>query len=260
MILLLLTVALACGCKKESENPVAPPAEGLADPAFRYISSNWLNQVFNLRMDDIWHYYGIRARGQNYYFFPKPTQAQTYFDRFNPQSDYFQAWFGAYTVEDSNNTTYALSNNTIDTRAIIQLSIADQKAWLISFAGLPQPTVSIDTSVALNVEQTHIDGRSGWRITGRIITNVDVGVNNPQFNYSTFLIVPSTAWQGLIGSYATIKLDVVSYVWYAPENRELNVIYYNGVDFNDLMGTHHRTLPQIATELDSMALSVTVRK
>ncbi len=260
MIILLSTLALISGCKKDDGNPVVSPTEGLADPAFRYVSTNWLNQVFTLNMDNIWQYYGIGARGQNYYFFPKPTQARIYSDRFNPESNYFQSWFGAYTIEDSNNTTYALSNNSINAQAILQLSIADQKAWLISFAGLPNPSVSIDTSVALNVSQVQIDGRSGWKITGRLNSNVDVGVNNPQSNYPSLLIIPSIAWEGFVGSYANVKLEVVSYVWYASENKELNVVYYNGVEFDDLSASHHRTLPQIFAELDSMALSVIVRK
>lgn len=260
LIILLSTLALNSSCKKGDENPIVPAAEGLADPAFRYVSANWLNQIFTLKMDNIWQYYGIAAKGQNYYFFPKPTQSRAYSDRFNPQSSYFQAWFGAYTIKDSNNTTYALSNNSINAQAILQLSIADQKAWLISYAGLSNPSVSIDTSVALNISQTQIDGRSGWKITGQLNSNIDVGVNNPQSNYSSELIIPSSAWQGLVGSYAVVKLDIVTYVWYAPENKELNVVYYNGVVFDDLSNFHHQTLPQISTELDSMALNVTVRK
>ena len=70
---------------------------------------------------------------------------------------------------------------------------------------------------------------------------------------------PSSAWQGIVASYAPVKLEVVSYVWYAPENKELNIVYYNGVMFDDSLGVHHRTLPQLSTELDSMALAVTVR-
>jgi len=260
LVILLSTFTLILGCKKDDGNPVAPPIEGLADPAFQHVSSSWLNQVFTMRMDNIWQYYGIAAKGQNYYFLPNPTQARTFSDRFNPQSNYFQSWFGAYTIEDSNNTTYAMSNNNINAQAILQLSIADQKAWLISFAGFSSPSVSIDTSVALNISQVQVDGCSGWKITGRLISNVDVGVNNPQSNRPALLVIPSIAWQGLVGSYAIVKLEVVTYVWYAPENKEMNVVYYNGVEFDDLSATHHRTLPLISAELDSMALNVTVHK
>ncbi|RPI00979.1 MAG: hypothetical protein EHM64_16410 [Ignavibacteriae bacterium] len=260
IIILLSTLALISGCKKDDGNPAAPAAEGLAEPAFRYVSANWFNQVFTLPMDNIWQYYGIAAKGQNYYFLSNPTQARTYSDRFNPQSNYFQSWFGAYTIEDANNTTYALSNNSINAQAILQLSIADQKAWLISFAGMSNPSVSIDTSVAVNVSQVQVDGRSGWKITGSLISNVDVGANNPQSNRPPLLLIPPSAWQGIVGSYAMVKLEVVSYVWYTPENKELNVVYYNGVEFDDLSAAHHRTLPLISAELDSMALHVTVRK
>ena len=235
-------------------------AEGLVDPSFNNVSTNWYNQVFNLRMDNIWQSQGINAKGQNYYFFARPTQSRTYSDRFNPESKYFQAWFGAYTIEDMNSTTYAISKNSVDAKAILKVAVADQIAWLQSFAGLAQPTVSIDTSVAINVSQIQIDSRSGWKITGRLNSNVDVGFHNPTSNYPPLLIIPTSAWLGFVESYVNIKLDVVSYVWYAPENKELNIVYYNGVDFTDANGAHHSTLNQISAELDSMTYSVTVRK
>lgn len=259
-IIFLSILVLISGCKKDDENPVGNLSEGLADPSFKNISTNWYNQVFNLRMDNIWQSQGINAKGQNYYFFAKPTQSRNYSDRFNPESKYFQAWFGAYTIEDMNNTTYALSNNSLDAEAIFQIAIADQIAWLQSFAGLAQPTVSIDTSAKLKVSQIQIDSRSGWKITGGFNSNVDVGINNPTSNYPSLLIIPTIAWQGFLESYANIKLEVVSYVWYAPENKELNVVYYNGVDFIDSNGVHHRTLNEISAELDSMAYGVTVLK
>lgn len=259
-IILLSILVLVPGCKKDDENPLGTSAVGLSDPSFKNFSTNWYNQVFNMRMDNIWQSQGLNAKGQNYYFFAKPTQSRTYSDRFNPESNYFQSWFGAYTIEDINNTTYAISNNNVDAKSILKVAIADQIAWLQSFAGLSQPTVSIDTSVAFNVSQIQIDGRSGWKITGRLNSNVDVGLNNPKTNYPSLLIIPSTAWQGLVGSYANVKLDVVSFVWYAPENKELNIVYYNGVDFIDTNGVRHQTLNQISAELDSMAFSVTVRK
>jgi hypothetical protein len=259
-IILLSILALVSGCKNGDGNPVGTSGGGLADPFFKNVSANWYNQVFKLRMDNIWQSQGISAKGQNYYFIAKPTQSRSYSDRFNPESNYFQAWFGAYTIEDLDNTTYALANYSLDAKAIFQISIADQIAWLQSFAGLSLPTVSIDTSVALNISQIQIDSRPGWKVTGRLISNVDVGVNNPTSNYPSLFIIPTKAWQGLVESYANIKLVVVSYVWYAPENKELNIVYYNGVDFIDSNGVHHSTLNEISAELDSMAYSVTVLK
>lgn len=257
IILIATVLGSSFECKKD-DNPVVPPPAGLADPSFRIISPGWLNQVFKQWMNDIWHNSGIGAKGMNYFFFPLPAPSHTYSERFNPQSRYFQCWFGAYTVEDSNNATYGLSGDSIDASAIVQLSLADQKAWLQSFAGLSQPSAVIDTTVPVQVAAASVDGRSGWKITARLNSNADVGANNPQSNYPSILLIPSSAWQGLVASYTPVKLEVVSYVWYAPENRELNIVYYNGVMFDDSLGVHHRTLPQLSSELDSMALAVTV--
>jgi hypothetical protein len=259
MILFVSSVALISGCQRNNDNPILLRRTGRKDPAFEYVSSNWSKNPYNIKMDDMWLSEGISATGQNYYFFPKPAKGHKYSERFNPQSNYFQSWFGVYTIEDANNITYALSDNGIDPQAILALAIADQKGWLESF-GLSQPIVAVDTSVPVNVSENQTDASSGWKITGRIHTNIDVGVDNPRLGVPSLLKAPSTAWQGLVESYGSANLDVVFYVWYAPANKELNVVYYTGVEFDDINNTHHRTLPLISEELDSMALSVTVRE
>jgi hypothetical protein len=259
MILFLALIVSIVGCRANDDNSAVPSAKGLRNPAFSYISSNWRDRPYKIRMDDIWQDEGIDAQGQNYYFFPRPTQGHKHSERFNPQSDYFQAWFGIYTIENTNDTIYALSDDGIDAQAIIELAIADQRAWLRTL-GLSQPSAELDDSVPLNVSQIEIDGRSGWKIAGTLNTNADVGLNNPRSGLPALLIAPSAAWQENIESYGFVKQEAVFYVWYAPENKELNVVYYTGVEFDDVSNSHHRTLSLISAELESMALSVTVRK
>ena len=250
---IILTIQSSLG------SPLLRRTTGGDNPTFEFISSNWTQKPYKIRMDDMWQSEGINATGQNYYFFPKPAKGHRYSERFNPQSDYFQSWFGAYTIEDTNDKTYALSGDSIDPQAILDLAIADQKGWLRSF-GLPEPLVAVDTSIPVNVTEIQIDGGSGWKITGKINANVDVGADNPWWVLPALLSAPTRAWHGLVESYGSASLDVVSYVWYTPENKELNVVYYNGIEFNDLGHSHHRTLPLIETELDAMVQSVTVRK
>ncbi len=259
LILFLLSVALILVFGRDNDTPILLWIAGREDPTFEYVASDWSKKPYNIRMDDMWHSEGIGATGQNYYFFPKPATGYRYSERFNPQSDYFQAWFGVYTIEDADNTTYALSDNGIDPQAIFVLAIADQKGWLKSF-GLQQPLVTLDTSVPVDVSEIQIDGNLGWKITGRFNTNMDVGVDNPRWGLPSLLKAPATVWHGLVDSYGAVSLDVVFYVWYASENKELNVIYYNGVEFDDLNASHHSTLPLISGELDAMASGITVRK
>jgi hypothetical protein len=56
-----------------------------------------------------------------------------------------------------------------------------------------------------------------------------------------------------------LRIRGLFYIWYAPESKKLNVIYYNGVMFDDLFdGSPHDTLPAIRAEQDRMAKAVTV--
>ncbi len=264
LVILLSSLVLIFLFQRSFGLPTLLLAPGQKDPSFEYVSPNWSKHPYTVRMDEMWQSEGINATGQNYYFFPKPAKGHKYSERFNPQSNYFQSWFGMYTIEDADHSTYALVGSDLDPQAIFDLAIADQKGWLRSF-GLSQPLVFLDPSVPVNVTSIQIDGQPGWKITGRVHTNVDVGMNNPQADLlqaslSSLLKAPSTAWQGHVASYGLADLDVVCYVWYAPQNEELNVIYYTGIEFDDLSPAHHRTFSSISAELDRMAQGITVRK
>jgi hypothetical protein len=247
LLLLFLSAALISGC------------QGKTAPVFGYISSHWRTPPYTMPMDSIWEDEGIIARGENYYFLPKPVRGRNYSERFNPQSNYFRSWFGVYTIEDTNNTPFAFSNDTLDERIVFDIAIADQKAWLRSL-GLSQPLVAIDISENINVSPIQITGHPGWKITGKLNSNVDVGANNPRSLFPSPPIAPSTAWKGLIESYGIANQEVVFYVWYFSERKELIVIYYTGIEFCDLHNKYHRTLPFISAELDAMARSVTIQQ
>jgi hypothetical protein len=75
-----------------------------------------------------------------------------------------------------------------------------------------------------------IGGYSGWKIAGKLHSNIDVGANNPQSDSPPLFVVPPAAWQGTVASYSMAQLDIVSYVWHAAN--ELVIVYYNGVSFD----------------------------
>ena len=190
---IILTIQSSLG------SPLLRQTTGGDNPTFKFVAASWSTKPYKIRMDDMWQSEGIDATGQNYYFLPKPAQGHRYSERFNPQSDYFQSWFGVYTIEDTNGKTYALSGDGINPQAILDLAIADQKGWLRSF-GSSEPLVAVDTSIPVNVTEVQIDGSSGWKITGRLNSNVDVGTDNPRWGMPSLLKAPSKAWQGLVES------------------------------------------------------------
>ena len=136
------------------------------------------------------------------------------------------------------------------------LTIADQKGWLKAF-GLNNPSVQIDSSSPISIESIEINFQQGWKINGRLISNVDVGINNPLVVESELLSVKKEYWDEDVASYQQVILDVTTYVWYAPENKELNVAYINLVEFISNDGqtiTNEHILP----ELEEMIEGITV--
>jgi hypothetical protein len=108
------------------------------------------------------------------------------------------------------------------------------------------------------VTKVEIDGCEGWKISGPMRSTVDVGSKNPA-NTGALDSIDPALWTGQIASFDIATLKGVFYVWHAPENKELNVIYYNGIKFDDLIdGSSHDTLPAIQAELDQMAQAITV--
>lgn len=229
------------------------------NPVFGYIADSWVDGVFSTEMDDYWHEQGIAHSGTNYYLFPKPVEGTDHSCRFDPLSPYFQSWIGLYTVRDRDDVTYGIDGGVLDQEAVIKLGIADQTGWLKDFARIPDPRVILDGSVPVTCEETTIDGEPGWRLTCRLLTQADVGEDNLQDGLPALLTVPANCWSSRVSSYQEIMTNIVFYVWYSAENRELNMLYLTGSEYLDLQGIAHDYLPDILPELEEMARNVTVR-
>ncbi len=230
---------------------------GLSDPFFGFISENWIPQYQKGPMNAVWASEGINREGYNYYFFPKAMSQYVCSDRFIPTSNYFQSWFGMYTVSDNSEGTYAISNQELNQEDILKLGIADQLAWLKGFAGMETPSVYLDNSVDIIKEKIMIDSQEGWKLSGRLISNVDVGDNN-HLDFLDIINIKKQYWEDSVNSYQQVYLDSYAYIWYASENRELNIAYFNGIEYLSKDGTTYRTIENIYSELEEMVLNITV--
>ena len=253
MMVALTIIALSCSCG--SDDTVVD-----TDPSFTHITDSWIPQVFSLDMSNYWQAQGITHDGKNYYLLPKPAGGTAYSQRFNPASKYFQSWVGIYTVSDNDGKTYGISDGVLDKDAVIKLGIADQTGWLRDFAKIPAPRVLLDETVPVTSEVVTVDGEPGWKLSCRLITQADVGDGNYQSNIPEHLIVPATCWNNAIQSYQEIMMNIVFYVWYSPDNAELNMIYLSSAEYSDLTGTTHNYLPQLLPELEKIARGITVRQ
>ena len=158
----MILVILVFGCSDKDIN--SSSRTGLSDPNFQYISPDWIPQYNKMSMRSIWLEHGIDRDGFSYYFLPKAMAPNTCSERFNPLSKYFQSWFGVYTISDNSNGVYAIQDNKLDAAEIIRLGIADQEAWIHNFAGLNIPTVFLDSSYTITVENNNglLEKRIGW--------------------------------------------------------------------------------------------------
>ncbi len=229
------------------------------EPRFQSIPASWSGTVNSIDMEAYWNEAGIPFGGMNYFLLPMPAGGNAWSERFNPDSKYFQAWIGIYTVSDSNRATYGLQDGELDENAIAKLGIVDQTHWLMEFSQIPSPIVKLDDAYPITKEGATIDGCDGWKVTCRLTTPADTGIDNMQAGMPPLLVVPKSAWETRIASYQPISLDVCLYVWHSAENGELNVIYYNSARFTDLDGNTVDTKAAVSDELDSIAKSITVR-
>jgi hypothetical protein len=162
-----------------------------------------------------------------------------------------------YTVSDNSDGTYAISNQELNQEDILKLGIAYQLAWLRGFAGMDTPSVYLDNSVDIIKEKIVIDSQEGWKLSGRIISNVDVGDNN-HLDFLDIINIKKQYWEDSVNSYQQVYLDSYAYIWYTPENKELNVAYFNGIEYLSKDGTTYRTIENIYYELEEMVLNITV--
>jgi hypothetical protein len=195
--------------------------------------------------------------------------------RFSPESEYFQSWFGMYTVNDVNGVTYSLENGTFNPSSVIGLVTVDQTAWLANFAKTPFNILQVTPTGQPVVTATQINGQPAYKINANLISNIDVGVyNNPVpavYPYTAdpaFFHIPSSFWLGKVPflntsptGYDTVLLECVAYAWH--ENNRLNVIYYNGISYleklNNGVVKSHKTLTSIGAELETMSHNVVLQ-
>jgi hypothetical protein len=235
------------------------PGTPKAVPQFPNLADAWYASPFSIDMSDYWKGAGIPFDGMNYYLLTKPTAGNSWSERFNPDSRYFQAWVGVYTVSDSNSVVYGMQSGELDAKAIALLGVADQLHWLEEFAGIPSPVVNLDEAVPLTKDTATIDGSPGWKVTCRLTTQSDTGNYNQESGLPSFLVVPKAAWESRITSNQVISLDICLYVWHSDQHGQLNVIYYNSASFTDLSGNAVDTKQAVFGELDAIARSITVK-
>jgi len=167
-------------------------------------------------------------------------------DRFNPQSPFFQCFFGVYAITKTDGTAPR-------PEVFADLGLADNRAWLRKM-GDPGPmaeTESIDYDRQPN---------RWWKVTARVRIHMDVGPGNPSSGLPPELVVPEEAWLGRVSPYQE-RIDLLeAIVW--TQGRYLFAAWYTGAEFYDASGWRRintfEAHPDVREGQELMARSVVI--
>lgn len=196
-------------------------------------------------MTPVWHRDGLDASGVNYFTIGAVKNGLS--ERFNPNSPYYQAWFGGYIVKFAKPQTWTVYNH-------YELGVSDQKNWLRIY-GDTNPYVEIDDEKSKEIGVIRINGYSGKLYEGGIWSDTDVGMGNKSVPFL------SKKWAGnsLLTSYQRIYLyGYIAIVEIAPTIKA--VLYANGALYTDINGKKHDTFSEIKSELKSLITNVGIQK
>lgn len=229
---------------------------------------NWIGSTLTADMTNVWAGAGLAEVGASYFTIGKVTNNLS--ERFNPNSDYYQAWLGGYIAR------FPLENNSA--YEPFRLAVADQLGWLALY-GDPEPKAEVDYDHIEVLGPIKTSGFSGSLYKGKIYSHSDVGNGRKSL---AFPIVSSglayeankrnsslkaksknfnPGWRKgleinpyhnitLIGFEAVIELG----------NRVKAVLYANGAEFVDKHGRKRNTFNKMEEELLQLLKGIEIQK
>lgn len=139
-------------------------------PRFGYLGG-FLSGNEQSLMTKYWQGAGIPIRGTNYWTFGPPTQCGAS-SRFDPESKFYQAWFGSYVHCGTDGMQFGMNGNEPDINVLKRLSEVDQTLWLKGY-GDPAPVARLDTFEPR--DKIRVDNHVAWVYYGEIASHSDVG-------------------------------------------------------------------------------------
>jgi hypothetical protein len=243
------SAALLMLCALETDASAGAPLV----PRFDFVAPGWISPPLSIDMSPYWAAFGLADRGTNYYSAGAPLGPSPYWERFDPVSPLYQAWFGVYVVDDfpfaaewrrRDPTVADIPDSIADVEALI---VADQYVWLAAY-GDASPVSEIEPSsvVVFGVP----DGYFVMVATMR--TSSDVGGTMPSFAWYP----PYSTSASLVAPYAPTTYDIVARFKYIPSSRELVVVYASDAAWTLLDGTRMSTPADVRLEQLGMVFGV----
>ena len=175
----------------------------------------WISPMKN-RMNEIWD--PMKADGVNYYMFAGPRNwLQSYSERSDPRSLYYQAWAGGYVIRERDGTLPG------DLQSLAwQVTALDQRSWL-STMGDPAPKA--EPSAATNAGSVVIDGHTLPLWHGGMKSHSDLSAHASGPLATLIGMPPRASWPLGIESFHEVSLDGYFVCWVDTQRKVAIVIY-----------------------------------
>jgi hypothetical protein len=223
---------------------LTPSAARAADlvPSFGFIAPGWLPPQ-TISMTPFWSAAGLPETGTNYYSAGAPGSPSTpFWERFDPSSPLYQAWFGAYVVDNFqfanewNHAVVSVHDIPNSVQRVLALAAVDQIAWLTGFQD-PQPLAApIPSSLVV------VPAANGYFLAYlQVRSHSDVGGTIPSFPFYP----PYATLSSMVAAYAEVTLSAAILFKYISSKNELVIVYSSGTQWTTLDGASHSTPPSV---------------
>lgn len=183
--------------------------------AFAEVPMSWVKPMKNL-MNPIW--LPIQAEGVNYFTFGAPRNwLQTFSERSNPRSPYYQAWVGGYVTKRKDGTLP--SDLPLWASEVTAL---DQRSWL---SAMGDPTPVADFAAAAPVGNIEVDGHDLQLWHGTMQSHSDLS-DHPHGPLAMLVgMPPKSTWPNGVEAFHNVALDGYFVCWSDPK-RNISVVIY----------------------------------
>jgi hypothetical protein len=233
----------------------SPPARAAdAVPHFDFLAPGWLAPQ-TIDMTPFWSAAGLPETGTNHYSLGAPASSSSpFWERFDPESPLYDAWFGTYVVDDFqfasewDRPVVRVDDIPNSIQRVIALATVDQIAWLTGF-GDPHPEAAMDPSSVVVLPAAN----GYFLVLGRMASDSDVGGTLPDLPFYP----PYSTVAAEVGPYAKVTLTTAALFKYLPSRGELVIVYSSGTEWTTLDGRPHATPPLVTAEQFAMMAGTT---
>jgi hypothetical protein len=207
-------------------------------PQFGYLAPGFA-PIQTVQAGQFWNAFGFQETGIGYYTSGGPKDASTtIWERFNPNSPYYQVFFGCYVIDNFatasewNKPDLQVSDVQGSIQRLLALGSADQIAWLSGF-GDPHPNATPDPSSIVVIK----DGPRLFTMYVRFATDSDLGFPDPQFGFYPGY----NQFANLVAPNAPITVEAVLTFTYDDAHQNFVVVYASNAHWTLSDGTAKQT-------------------